>query len=57
MQVRFHSELLEVDGRRLKFKVEAWDQVEKIAEGEHDRFIIDQARFDQRLAQKQSQIK
>lgn len=57
MQVDFHSELLEVDGRRLKFKVEAWDEVEKIAEGEHERFIIDQARFDQRLAQKQAQVK
>lgn len=53
MQVRFHSELLEVDRRRLKFSVEAWDAVEKIAEGEHERFIIDQVRFDQHLAQKQ----
>lgn len=57
MRVRFQSELLEVDGRRLKFRVEAWDEVEQIAAGEHERFIIDQARFDQRLAQKQAQIK
>ncbi len=57
MRVRFHSELLETAGRRLKFKVEAWDEVEKIAEGEHERFIIDQDRFDQRLEQKQAQIK
>ena len=53
MQVRFRAELLEVNGRRLNFKVEAWDEIEKIAEGDHERFIIDQARFDQRLAQKQ----
>jgi predicted thioesterase len=57
MKVSFRSELIEVEGRRLKFKVEAWDEIEKIAEGEHERFIIDQARFDQRLAQKQAQIK
>jgi len=57
MQVRFTSELLEMDGRRLKFKVEAWDEVEKIAEGEHERVIIDLARFCQRLAQKQAQGK
>lgn len=57
MRVRFQSELHEVDGRRLKFRVEAWDEVEQIAAGEHERFIIDQARFDQRLAQKQAQIK
>jgi len=56
MRVRFRAELLEVNSRRLNFKVEAWDEVEKIAEGEHERFIIDQARFDQRLAQKQQHI-
>ncbi len=45
MQVRFRAELVEVDRRRLRFKVEAWDEVEKIAEGEHERFIIDWQRF------------
>lgn len=57
MRVRFHSELLDVAGRRLKFKVEAWDEVEKIAEGEHERFIIDRDRFDQRLAEKSARLK
>jgi len=52
MQVRFRAELLEVDRRRLLFKVEAWDEVEKIAEGEHERFIIDNARFLARLDEK-----
>ena len=52
MQVRFHAELLEVDRRRMRFKVEAWDEVEKIAEGEHERFIIDKDKFAQRLAEK-----
>jgi fluoroacetyl-CoA thioesterase len=49
MEVRFRAELLEVDGRRLRFKVEAWDSIDKIAEGEHERFIIDIARFEERL--------
>jgi fluoroacetyl-CoA thioesterase len=52
MQVRFRTELVEVDRRRLRFKLEAWDEVEKVAEGEHERFIIDQARFDERLTEK-----
>ena len=52
MRVRFHSELLEVDGRRLRFKVEAWDEWEKIGEGEHERFVIDTARFTDRLLKK-----
>ncbi len=57
MEVRFRSELVEVDRRRLVFKIEAWDEVEKIAEGEHERFVIDQARFEERLAAKWQQIK
>jgi fluoroacetyl-CoA thioesterase len=53
-QVRCRAELLEVEGRRLRFKVEAWDEQEKIAEGEHERFIIDLARFYDRLEKKRS---
>jgi len=54
MKARFRAELVAVEGRRLRFRVEAWDEVEKIAEGEHERFIIDRARFEERLAQKQT---
>ena len=56
MQVRIRAELLEVDGRRARFKVEAWDAVDKIAEGEHERFIIDKARFNERLEKKRKAI-
>jgi predicted thioesterase len=45
MEVRIRAELLEVDGRRLRFRVEAWDEAEKIGEGHHERFIIDETRF------------
>ena len=48
---------MEVDGRRLRFKVEAWDEVEKIAEGEHERFLIDRSRFDERLTEKKLHIR
>lgn len=57
MEVRFRAELIEVDRRRLRFKVEAWDAFEKIGEGEHERFIIDRDRFNERLAQKQAALK
>jgi fluoroacetyl-CoA thioesterase len=56
MQIRFRSELIEVDRRRLRFAIEAWDEVEKIAEGEHERFIIDKSRFDERLEVKRQQM-
>lgn len=51
-QVRARAELIEVDRRRLKFRVEAWDQVEKVGEGTHERFIVDLERFMWRTATK-----
>ena len=52
MTVRFRAELLEIDRRRLVFKVEAWDEVELVGEGLHERFIIDEARFIAKLEEK-----
>ncbi|HEY7648991.1 MAG TPA: thioesterase family protein [Methylomirabilota bacterium] len=40
MQVRAKAVLLETDGRRYLFAVEAWDAKEKIAEGRHERFVV-----------------
>jgi len=45
MKVRAKAELLEVDGKRLVFKVEAYDEKEKIGEGTHERFIINLSKF------------
>jgi fluoroacetyl-CoA thioesterase len=45
LSVRAESELLEVDGRRLVFAVAAYDDREKIGEGRHERFIIEDVRF------------
>ncbi|MCK8817661.1 thioesterase family protein [Natroniella sulfidigena] len=53
MKVTAKAELIEVDGRKLIFKVEAEDEVEKIGAGRHERFIIDLDKFHQR-AQKKS---
>jgi fluoroacetyl-CoA thioesterase len=52
MRVKIRAVLREVDGRRLAYDVEAHDEVEKIAEGTHERFQITQARFLERVAQK-----
>jgi fluoroacetyl-CoA thioesterase len=40
MRVRARATLLQVEGRRYLFAVEAWDDKEKIAEGRHERFIV-----------------
>ncbi len=53
MTVRARAELLQIDGRRLRFRVEAWDEREKIGEGEHERFIINMDRFMARVTEKQ----
>jgi len=53
MAVRARATLQEVDGRRLVFAVEAWDAVEAIGTGTHERFIVDAERFEQRAAAKQ----
>lgn len=52
MEVVVQSELTEVEGRRLTFQVEAFDQVEKVGEGTHIRFIIDLAKFRERIEKK-----
>ena len=55
MTVRAKAVLLETDGRRCVFEVEAWDEVDKIAEGRHERFMVpDLARFLERAAAKRA---
>ncbi|MEO7018582.1 MAG: thioesterase family protein [Ktedonobacteraceae bacterium] len=44
-KVRATAELLEVDRKRLVFKVEAYDEKKKIGEGLHERFIVELKRF------------
>ena len=50
--VTFTAEVVAVDGRRIQFRVEAWDEKEKIGEGTHERAIINVAKFATRLAEK-----
>ena len=48
MDVWCDSELIEVDRRRLLFSVKAYDPCGLIGEGKHERFIVDNERFQQR---------
>lgn len=52
LEVTAEVELVEVDGRRLVFRVEAHDGVDVIARGMHERFVVDKARFESKLAGK-----
>lgn len=45
MRVRARAELTQVDGRRLVFQIEAWDETEQIGKATHERFIVHEERF------------
>ena len=40
MTVRAKATLLESDGKRFLFAVEAWDDREKVADGRHERYVV-----------------
>lgn len=52
LEVTASVELIEVDGRRLVFSVEAHDGVDIISKGRHERFIINKQKFDAKLGEK-----
>ncbi len=51
-EVTAKVKLVEVDRRRLVFEIEAHDDVDLIARGRHERFVIDKAKFDANLEKK-----
>jgi fluoroacetyl-CoA thioesterase len=52
MRVTFRSELTGIEDRRLLFRVEAFDEKDKISEGSHERAIIQVAKFAARVQAK-----
>jgi len=57
MTVTVKGRLEEVDGRKLRFSVVGYDQIDKISEGIHERFIIDAARFNASIDEKISKFR
>lgn len=45
MTIRCQARLVEVDRRRVRFEVAAWDDKEKVCEGAHERFVVNYDRF------------
>ncbi len=52
MKVTARCTLVEIDRRRLVFKAEVHDELEKVGEGFNERFIVDRAKHEERLAEK-----
>ena len=55
MCVRAQAELVEVQGRKLSFRLQAWDEVEQIGEADHTRFLVDEYAFMERAREKKKQ--
>ena len=54
MKVRFSAKLIEIDGRKLVFEVEGFDEADKIGKATHQRFIINAEKFNSKVAEKAS---
>jgi fluoroacetyl-CoA thioesterase len=51
---RFEAEVIRVNGRRIEFRVTAWDEHDKISDGTHERAVINIGRFAERLESKRA---
>jgi fluoroacetyl-CoA thioesterase len=54
MKVTAHALLKEVDKNRLFFLVDAYDERDKVAEGEHERILVSKERFLQKVEKKRA---
>jgi fluoroacetyl-CoA thioesterase len=51
-RVRAEAEVTKAEGRRLEFKVRAFDEAEEIGSGVHRRAVIDSSKFNDRIKAK-----
>jgi predicted thioesterase len=52
MRVTANVEVTGVEGRTIRFRVEARDEKELIGDGDHERVVVNVAKFDQRVQRK-----
>jgi predicted thioesterase len=52
MRLRATAELTRMEGRNLEFRVEAFDEKERVGDGMHTRVVVNVARFDERVQRK-----
>lgn len=52
MTLRATAEVTKIDGRNIEFRVEAFDDKERIGDGTHARVVVNVDRFDQRIQKK-----
>ena len=52
MRVSATAQVIAVEGRLVRFRVEARDEKEAIGEGTHERVVVNVAKFDERVRRK-----
>ena len=52
MRVRATAEVVSVEGRTIRFRVRADDELDLIGEGTHERVVVNLERFDERVREK-----
>ncbi len=57
MGLRATAVVTKVDGRTVDFRVEAFDDKERVGDGTHTRVIVNVARFDQRVQRKLADVR
>ena len=55
-EVLLKSKVISVNDRRVMFDVEAFDKIEKIGQGQHERFIINVPQFKNKFDEKIKQL-
>src|ERR1041384_2968091 len=54
MRLRASAAVTKVEGRTIEFRVEAFDEKERVGNGTHARVVVNVERFDQRVQRKLS---
>ena len=54
MGLRASAVVTKIDGRTIEFRVEAFDDKERVGDGTHTRVVVNVERFDQRVQRKLS---
>jgi predicted thioesterase len=56
MRLRASAQVTKIDGRNIEFRVEAFDDKERVGDGTHTRVVVNVARFDQRVQKKLDEL-